>query len=293
VRANERNLLIGIAGLVLIAAFYFLILAPKRSDATKLDSQIGDLKTKIADENTQIEFAHQAKAQFASNYQHVVALGKAAPESADSASFLVQLNSLAQKSSVDFQSINLDDSGGAAAAPAAAQPGLNNAPPASSQPSTGDTSTSGSTTTGSTTTSTGSTASTTSAAAPATPTEASASTLPIGGSVGPAGLSVLKYKLGFAGTFFQIADFMASVDRLVSSQNNRVVVEGRLSTVDGFSLTADETKGFPHLVASLAVTTYVTPPGQGLTGGASPSAPSATIPGQAPQLASSGTGSTP
>jgi hypothetical protein len=287
VRANERNLLLGIAGLVLIAAFYFLILAPKRNDASTLDSKIGDLKTKIADEKTQIEFAHQAKAQFASNYQHVVALGSAAPESADSASFLVQLNSLAQKSSVDFSSINLDDSGDGATAAPAPQPGLSAAPPASSQPSTGDTST------GTSTTSSGSTAGTTAAATPATPTEASASTLPIGGSVGPAGLSVLKYKLGFAGTFFQIADFMASVDRLVSSQNNRVVVEGRLSTVDGFSLTADETKGFPHLVASLAVTTDVTPPGQGLTGGASPSAPSATIPGQAPQLASSGTGSTP
>jgi hypothetical protein len=86
---------------------------------------------------------------------------------------------------------------------------------------------------------------------------------------------------------------MASVDRLVSSQSNRVVVEGRLSTVDGFSLTADESKGFPHLSASFAVTTYVTPPGQGLTAGATPSAPAATIPGQAPQLASSGTGGTP
>jgi hypothetical protein len=105
-------------------------------------------------------------------------------------------------------------------------------------------------------------------------------------------LSVLKYKLAFTGTFFQIADFMASVDRLVSSQNNKVVVEGRLSTVDGFSLTADERKGFPSLSASFAVTTFVTPPGQGLTAGASPSAPSATIPGQ-PQLASSGTGGTP
>jgi Tfp pilus assembly protein PilO len=282
-RANERNLLIGLAGLVLIAAFWFMIIGPKRNEASKLDGQIADLKTQVADQEQKIEFSRQAKTQFASNYAHVVALGKAVPEQSDTASLLVQLDTLAAKSGVDFRAIDLDASAGSAPAPAPAQPGLAAAPPSTSQPSTTDASQSG-----------GTAASTTTAAPAAAPaTEASASTLAIGASVGPAGLSTLKYKLTFQGDFFQIADFMAGVDKLVNSGGGRVVVGGRLTTVDGFSLSADQGKGFPLLAASLAVTTYLTPAGQGLTAGASPSAPPSTIPGQTPQLASSGTGGTP
>jgi Tfp pilus assembly protein PilO len=284
-KANERNLLIGLAGLALLAAFWLLILGPKRSEATSLDSKVGELKGQVAEQQQQIDFSRQAKAQFASNYTHVVALGKAVPEQSDTASFLVQLNTLAQQSGVDFRAFELDDSSAAPAA-APAQPGLGAAPPSTSQPSTTDPAPQGGQPASATTTST-------TAAAPAAATEASASTVAIGASVGPAGLSALKYKLRFRGDFFQIADFMAAVDKLVGSGGGRVVVGGRLTTVDGFSLSADTGTGFPTLTASLVTTTYLTPPGQGLTAGASPSAPATTIPGQAPQLASSGTAGTP
>ena len=40
---------------------------------------------------------------------------------------------------------------------------------------------------------------------PATPTEAAASLMPLGASIGPAGLAVMPYNLIFNGTFFQIA----------------------------------------------------------------------------------------
>jgi hypothetical protein len=44
-------------------------------------------------------------------------------------------------------------------------------------------------------------------------------------------------------------------------------------TIDGFALTGDPKKGFPSLTARLAVTTYLTPPGEGLANGATPAAP--------------------
>jgi hypothetical protein len=124
--------------------------------------------------------------------------------------------------------------------------------------------------------------STTTVAVPAVPTEASAATLPIGASVGPAGLAVMPYDLSFTGGFFEIADFMRRVDSLVHMQHGLPGVNGRLVTVDGFTLspetsmsttTSTTVKATPQLTAALTVTTYLTPADQGITAGATPSGP--------------------
>jgi hypothetical protein len=53
-----------------------------------------------------------------------------------------------------------------------------------------------------------------------------------------------------------------------------MTVDGRLLTIKGFSLSGSESGGGGgQLQASFNVTTYLTPPGQGITAGASPSAP--------------------
>lgn len=106
------------------------------------------------------------------------------------------------------------------------------------------------------------------------PTEAEASLLPLGASIGPAGLAVMPYELIFAGDFFQIASFLEKLDNLVKTRNADVAVNGRLITVSSFSLTtADAVGGAGKLQASFTVSTYLTPPGEGLTAGASPSGP--------------------
>lgn len=106
------------------------------------------------------------------------------------------------------------------------------------------------------------------------PTEAAASLLPLGASIGPAGLAVMPYSLSFEGSFFKIADFIQGLDKLVKTSNENVAVDGRLITVNSFSL-APGKDGFPSLLATFSVTTYLTPPGQGLTGGAGPAGPEA------------------
>jgi Tfp pilus assembly protein PilO len=117
----------------------------------------------------------------------------------------------------------------------------------------------------------------------ATATESSASLLPIGASVGSAGLPTLPYTLQFdGGNFFQIADFMAGVDSLVKTHKSRIASDGRLVTIDGFDFIADSRRQFPFLSATLNVTTYVTPADQGLTGGATPVGPSTTTTVAAP-----------
>lgn len=113
------------------------------------------------------------------------------------------------------------------------------------------------------------------AAAPASPTEAEASLLPLGASIGPAGLAVMPYSLDFEGDFFQIASFLEGLDALVETTNRDVVVKGRLITVGSFSLSpvdGEETSS-SNLKASFTVTTYLTPPGQSLTAGATAAGP--------------------
>jgi Tfp pilus assembly protein PilO len=121
----------------------------------------------------------------------------------------------------------------------------------------------------------------TAAAAPpgslAPPTEVAASLTPLGASIGPAGLAVMPYSLTFTGNFFHIADFIKGIDSLVHSNESEVAVDGRLVTLDGFALNASGAGGFPRLEANFAVTTYVTPPNQGLTAGATPTEPAPSV----------------
>jgi Tfp pilus assembly protein PilO len=106
------------------------------------------------------------------------------------------------------------------------------------------------------------------------PTEAEASLLPLGASIGAAGLAVMPYELTFEGDFFQIASFLEKLDNLVKTRNADVAVNGRLITISSFSLTTvDAVGGAGRLQANFTVSTYLTPPGQGLTAGASPSGP--------------------
>lgn len=126
-------------------------------------------------------------------------------------------------------------------------------------------------------------------AAAASPTEAEASLLPLGASIGPAGLAVMPYSLTFEGDFFRIASFVEKLDGLVKTTNREVAVKGRLITVSSFSLTpAEGEDAGSRLKASFTVTTYLTPPGQGLTAGASPGGPE-----EVTTLTSSTTGTTP
>jgi Tfp pilus assembly protein PilO len=109
----------------------------------------------------------------------------------------------------------------------------------------------------------------------ASPTEVAASLLPLGASVGPAGLAAMPYEITFDGNFFDVADFIGGLDSLVKTHDANVVVDGRLLTIDNFTLEADDEKGFPFLKASFELTSYLTPPEEGVTGGATTEAPPA------------------
>ena len=90
------------------------------------------------------------------------------------------------------------------------------------------------------------------------------------------------YELSFDGGFFDIADFIAGIDGLVKlrPESGQVAADGRLLTIDGFSLQSGGPGPSPVLGARFLMTSYVTPLTEGLTAGASPTgpAPSTTAP---------------
>ena len=274
-KGTDRAILLTLMMVGLLATFYFMILAPKRDQASTLDEEITTLQSSVDTAEQVVAYAQQAREEFPQDYTRVVTLGKAVPDQADSASMLVQLSSISEKSKVEFRGIELGQGAGAAAPapapPAEPAPSPEGAqPPAEGEPAPENVPAGGAPTVSD-------------VAQPAT--EATAASLPIGASVGPAGLATLPYKLAFKGTFFQVADFFSGVDELVGlrEQSGQVVADGRLLTLDGFALQGGGPGASPELGATFAVTSYVTPVGQGLTLGATPGGPAPPISPAQPQ----------
>ncbi|MGE5282601.1 MAG: hypothetical protein ACM3N0_09845 [Chloroflexota bacterium] len=234
--ANNRLIVAVVAVAVLAGAFWVLLLSPKRQEASELSDQVSQARQSLAQHRSEVAIAVQARREFPVAYQELVVLGKAVPGSDETPSLLVQVNRIANRSKVRFQTIKLSSSGGGEAPPptAASEAGV----------------------------------------APAPPTEVAAATMPLGATIGPAGLGVLPYELTFTGSFFHVADFIHGLDSLVKTENAKVDVYGRLITINGFSLAPASEGGFPNLEATFSITTYLTPPSEeGVTGEATPAGP--------------------
>lgn len=238
-KLSSSNLtVLAVIGLVVLGiAFWTMALSPKREEASKLDAQAEQVKSSLALHRSEIAAGEEAREDFGGEYQRLVVLGKAVPGDDDTASLLVQVNHIADHAGVRFSNLALSTSGEASEA-------------ATSAPEVSGASISA--------------------------TEAAASVMPLGATVGPAGLGVMPYSLTFDGNFFQVADFIKGLDSLVDTQQEKVTVDGRLLTINGFSLSAAPKSGFPSLEATFSVTTYLTPPGEGLAGGATPESPGTT-----------------
>jgi Tfp pilus assembly protein PilO len=231
-------------------AFWMMLLSPKRDEAKKLGAEIERLEASLALHEGEVVEAEAAREEFPTQYQRLVVLGKAVPGDDDVASLLVQLNRISDRAEGTFRELQLTPgSGGGEAVPA---------PAASAE------------------------------GEPASATEVAASLMPLGATVGPAGLAVMPYQVTFDGSFFDVADFIKGLDSLVKTDDEGVVVDGRLVTIDGFALEADPNAGFPALQANFSLTTFLTPPSEGTTatptelGAPETATPAATTTGGAP-----------
>jgi hypothetical protein len=232
---SRRNsiLLAAVAAVAVIAAYWMVVLSPKREEATKLDKSITTKKGELQAAEAELATYEKAKAGYKANYSLVARLGKAVPADDDVRSLMVQLNAAAGKSKVDFRTIQI---GGGTGAPAPA-------PAAGSTDKKGE--------------------------QPTTP----ATTPPPGSTtVGSAGFSSMPFTFAFRGSFFSLGEFFKRLDDFVAVNQQRLDVTGRLMVLNSIALTPDAT-GFPRIRAQIGAAAYMLPATQGLTAGASPAGP--------------------
>jgi len=288
---RDRRILLILVPIVIVLAYWFLLLSPKRDDLkTAQDAQTAaeDARDQAVAQAAQLEKARQT---FAADYAAVVKMGKAIPETIDSPSLLVQLDRASNGTHIDFNSVTFgprsstsvtvaqtgassspaQPGGNAAAGGAPAQTGVGratesagNAVTTGNQASTNvDTASQNAGTTATSTTST--TATTATPAAPATSTAA---------------LDTVPLTFNFTGTYFDLADFLHRLKRFVYVTNNQIFVRGRLMTIDTISFApggaAGTTTAGGRVSATVGATVYLAPKSQGATGGATPSGPAGT-----------------
>jgi Tfp pilus assembly protein PilO len=299
---RDRKIVLAIVPILVLVAYWFLLLAPKREEAATASKELTKQTERRDSARTAANAARGAETDFAADYSEIVRLGKAIPASVDMPSLIVQLDRAAEGTSIRFTRVATGDrDAAAAAAPASTAP----APADGSAPveAGGATAQSAS---GSAVESANNTAQTASSQADAasqsgvdTTTSTSTGTggLPVGGGAtnpaapaaagtSPTGLESVPLELQFVGDFFNLADFFHDVKRFVRVANQNVVVSGRLITIDGVKFESTP-ELFPRVAAELNATVYLSPKAQGATAGATPQGPapapgSGTTPAAAP-----------
>jgi len=295
--ARDRKILILMVPVMLLAAYWFLVLAPKREEATIAAAELTEQQDRVEAAKTASQAGDQAEETFEASYSQVVRLGKAIPSSVDMPSLLVQLDAAATGTGITFTKIATGDrvaSAAAAPVPAPAPPADGSTPAADAGGEAAETDQ------GAAAESADEAAQTADAQAEAAEqsgvdpadTQTSTSTgegglavgggaAPIGdpaaGGTAPAGLETVPLTLEFQGNFFNLADFFHRVKRFVRIANQDVLVSGRLLTVESVRWSSDA-EIFPRLRAEMAATIYLSPKAEGVTAGATPQGPSETTP---------------
>jgi len=285
---RDRKIMIALVPIVVLVAYWFLLLAPKRDEASKAGDAATAQEQRVEVARDKLQTAESAKDSFKASYAQVVRLGKAIPSTVDMPSLLVQLDAAAQGTGIRFTHIKTGARTAAAAtttstAPAGSESGTTGTPAAAggeaakSQPGQAAESANNAQQTANQKTaaaeSSGVSPSDTQTSTPAGATGSSDSSA----AAAPAGLETVPLELEFVGDFFNLADFLHSVKRFVAQTKQNVLVSGRLITVEGINWTSDQTL-FPKIKASIKATIYLSPKSQGVTAGATPSGPSATTP---------------
>jgi hypothetical protein len=107
VTRTNKILLAVVATVGALSAFYFLALAPKREEIAKLDSDIAAKTAELKQARLTLADYEKAKGSYKRNYATLARLGKAVPADDDVRSLLVQLETAADRTGVDFEKIEL------------------------------------------------------------------------------------------------------------------------------------------------------------------------------------------
>jgi hypothetical protein len=248
VTTRDRIVIMVVLAVGSVVAGWMLVVSPKRQEASSLGTQISGVQSQLDAARSQVNAGETARTAFAGQYAQLAKLGEAVPPDDDVPSLIYQVQSAAQAAHVSFRGLQLTGGGG-------------------------------------TSSSTPNSSSNSSAGAGSSASALSAAQLPPGASVGPAGLPAEQFTFTLGGDFFRLANFFNRLESFVISRDSRLLISGRLMTINGISLSPGA-NGFPQINATISATTYIVPATQGPFGGATPAGPA-----PAPQAHASTSGS--
>jgi Tfp pilus assembly protein PilO len=102
---RDRKILLVLAGLAVLAGFWFLVLQPKRTQAKELSAQIVAQQERLQTAQQTVAQGMQAKAGHARDTATVAQLGAAVPADDDLPSLLYQLDAASRNADVEFDSL--------------------------------------------------------------------------------------------------------------------------------------------------------------------------------------------
>lgn len=108
---SPKILIPALLAVAAVAAFYFLLLSPKREEATRLEADITAKQAEVEQSRALLATYEEARDRYRVNYSTLTRVGKAVPADDDVRSLLVQLSAAAGRSKVDFHSVNIGASG--------------------------------------------------------------------------------------------------------------------------------------------------------------------------------------
>jgi Tfp pilus assembly protein PilO len=131
---RDRIALMAVAALAVLGVVWLLAVAPERSKAAKLGTQVSAASAQLATTEGEATDARAAQERYTSAYASVVSLGKAVPASEEVPSLIYQLAQASDRKHVEFNSITTGGASGASASaggsatPAAAVAGFTQMP---------------------------------------------------------------------------------------------------------------------------------------------------------------------
>jgi hypothetical protein len=251
VTVRDRLVIVIVLAVGAIVAGWFFVVSPKRSQASSLASQVASEQSQLSSAQNLVAAGMSARRTFAGQYAQLARLGEAVPPDDDIPSLIVQVQAAAQESHVSFKGLQLTGGGSGSS---------------SSNSSSSSSSSSGSSASGA----------------------AAAAQLPPGATVGAAGLPTEQFTVTLSGNYFNLSNFFNRLESLVVNVNGTLKIRGRLMTINAINLVPGP-NGFPQITATVSATTYIVPPTQGATGGATPAGPAPSTQSQTPTSGSSST----
>lgn len=271
---RDRKIIMLLIPIAVILGYWFLLLSPKREEASSIQDKLATAETARDTAQQKASSLAGAKRTFAADYATVIRLGKSIPASVDMPSLLVQLDRAARGTGIKFTDVKAGER--TAVAPAATT---------TPTPPSGGT---GPTAAGAAPASSG--AGQAAQGAAGAVSNANAGNAAAAGASGDgtaastsASLETIPLDFEFRGSFFDLADFFHRMKRFVRVANDKIVIRGRLMTINSFAF--DSSQAFPQITATVNATVYLAPKAEGVNAGASPQGPAAAT-GSAPQTSS-------